>query len=72
MEKLLFERNVQSPGLSEKINNALEKLKGIREWKMDFDSIQNLLIIEGIRLDPIEIISKLSLHGIEVCRLYEE
>ncbi|MDQ1150203.1 MULTISPECIES: hypothetical protein [Sphingobacterium] len=72
MEKLIFETNAQHPSLVDKIKDAIEKLNGIHEWKIDLDSIYNLLTIEGIRLNPTEIESELALHGVEANRLYEE
>ncbi|MFA4978062.1 MAG: hypothetical protein WC589_11190 [Sphingobacterium sp.] len=72
MEKLIFETNAEHPSLVDKIKQAVEKLNGIHEWKIDLDSIYNLLTIEGIRLNPTEIESELALHGVEASRLYEE
>jgi hypothetical protein len=72
MEKLIFETNVQSPLLIQKIDLAIEKIKGIYKWQIDLDSIYNLLTIEGINLDHIEIVSQLSQYGVEASRLYEE
>lgn len=72
MEKLIFETNVQSPLLIQKIDLAIEKIKGIYKWQIDLDSIYNLLTIEGVYLDHIEIVSQLSQYGVEANRLYEE
>ncbi len=72
MEKLIFETDVQTPSLTDRIQRAVKKLKGIHHWQIDFDSIYNLLTIEGIGLNHIEIQSELALHGVQACRLYEE
>ncbi|MBL1408907.1 hypothetical protein [Sphingobacterium faecale] len=72
MEKLIFETNINTPQLAQKVQDALQRIAKIRHWKIDFDSIYNLLIVEGIRLDHTEIVSSLATHGIEASRLYEE
>ncbi|WP_437917746.1 hypothetical protein [Sphingobacterium sp. LRF_L2] len=72
MEKLIFETNVQHASLFEKIHLAVRKVKGIYKWQIDLDSAYRLLTIEGKSLDYREIISMLSLEGVEASRLYEE
>jgi len=72
MEKLIFEIDVKGPALVQRIKNVLAKYKGICKWKIDLNSTYNLLTVEGICLNHVEIISILSLQGIEANRLYEE
>lgn len=72
MEKLIFETNISTVQSAQKVQQALQQLNKVRQWKIDFDSVYNLLIIEGIRLDHTEIIANLAIHGIQASRLYEE
>ncbi|MFD1770941.1 hypothetical protein [Sphingobacterium suaedae] len=72
MEKLIFETNVQCSSLFERIHTAVRKVKGISKWQIDLDSAYRLLTVEGKALDYREIISLLSIEGVEACRLYEE
>lgn len=68
----MFETNVECSSLSHKIYLVIRKFDGIKKWKIDFDSIYNILIIEGKCLDHQQIIKELGINGIEAQRLYEE
>lgn len=72
MEKLMFETNVECSSLLHKIYLVIRKFDGIKKWKIDLDSIYNILIIEGKCLDHQQIIKELGINGIEAQRLYEE
>lgn len=72
MEKLIFETNVKNDNFLPKVNKAVRKIEGIKTWKIELDSIYNLLTVEGKCLDHREIVSQLSMQGIEASRLYED
>lgn len=72
MEKLIFETNVQTPSFINRIQQAVQRLKGIHHWQIDLDSIYNLLTVEGVGLNHIEIESELASQGVQASRLYEE
>lgn len=68
----MFETNVQCTSLLQKIYLVIRKFDGITKWKIDLDSIYNVLVIEGKCLDHQLIIKELEIVGIEAQRLYEE
>ncbi len=72
METLLFKTDVHSADLMSKLWNSLRNIDGIVNWKLDLESIYNLLIIKGRSLSHLEIIKELEQIGIKAIRLYEE
>lgn len=72
METLKFKTSLNTPSSLKIIDPLLRSVEGLRTWTVDFDSIYNLLIVEGIGLCASEIIGRLQFAGFKVIRLYEE
>lgn len=72
METLKFKTSLTTPSSIERIGILLKEVSGLKRWTVDFDSIYNLLIVEGIGLCAADIVKSLHFAGIKAVRLYEE
>ncbi|GAA4798180.1 hypothetical protein GCM10023231_28570 [Olivibacter ginsenosidimutans] len=72
METLKFKTSLDKPSALKEIAPLLKGVHGLKRWTVDFDSIYNLLIVEGIGLCALEIINSLQHAGFMAMRLYEE
>jgi len=72
METLKFKTSLDTPSSLKVIDPLLKGVEGLKKWTVDFDSIYNLLIVEGVGLCASEIIHCLQFAGFKVIRLYEE
>jgi len=72
METLKFKTTLNKPSTLRKIAPLMKRIKGLHKWTVDFGSIYNLLIVEGIGLEAREIVNTLGFAGFSVTRLYEE
>lgn len=72
METLKFMTDIKSPREMDQIKSILEMFAEIKEWKMDFDSIYNLLVIKAINLKGSAIAEALNQLGYTATLLYEE
>jgi len=72
METLKFKTSLDTPSTLMKVAPLLKSIHGLKKWTVDFDSIYNLLIVEGIGLCAMEIINSLQQAGFNAMRLYEE
>lgn len=72
METLKFMTDINSPMEMGRIKSILDKFSEIREWKIDFDSIYNLLIVQAINLKGAVLAEALHRMGYNAILLYEE
>jgi|GEM_PF-189128 len=72
METLKFKTSLNTPANLKVIAPLMKSINGLRRWTVDFDSVYNLLIVEGIGLCVSDIVNSLQSAGFKVMRLYEE
>lgn len=72
METLKFKTSLNNPANLKVIDPLMKGIAGLKRWTVDFDSLYNLLIVEGVGLCVMDIVNGLQAAGFKVVRLYEE